>query len=190
MRELPRNLVKRVAGGRRAGPLAVVFGRAPTVRGLKIRTLHHPGPTGKINVTPLIDVVMVLIVFYLIVGKMASDRRAPVDLPSSRVGTSEEGGRKSLVITVQAGHDSGGSGGVRVLVDGVEVQSAKLKGVLAARGVGGGGSGGGIVQLRADKGLPYGMISPVLEACRGAGVASVKLITDRVPPSAAAGGDK
>ena len=47
---------------------------------MRFRTFHHAPASGKINVTPLIDVVMVLIVFYLIVGKLAADRKAPVQL--------------------------------------------------------------------------------------------------------------
>jgi biopolymer transport protein ExbD len=35
---------------------------------MRFRQLHQQQPSAKINVTPLIDVVMVLIIFYLIVG--------------------------------------------------------------------------------------------------------------------------
>ena len=45
---------------------------------------------GEVNVTPLIDVVMCLIIFYLMVGKLATDRKTPVTLPESAVGTQAE----------------------------------------------------------------------------------------------------
>ena len=48
---------------------------------MRVRIFHHQSPVDKINVTPLIDVVMVLIVFYLIVGKLATDSAARVELP-------------------------------------------------------------------------------------------------------------
>jgi len=56
---------------------------------MRFRVHQHP-PTAKINVTPLIDVVMVLIIFYLIVGKLAAERQGHVQLPSSAVGVQAE----------------------------------------------------------------------------------------------------
>jgi biopolymer transport protein ExbD len=137
---------------------------------VKLRSFQRSGPAGKINVTPLIDVVMVLIIFYLIVGKMASDRKAPVSLPSSAIGTSEEGGGKTIVLTIR---DQ--SGKAQVLLDGAEITNIAslvpmLTGMDASKRV---------VQLRADKTLAYGAVAPVLEACRSAGIASVKLATQR-----------
>lgn len=139
---------------------------------MRFRTFHHAPASGKINVTPLIDVVMVLIVFYLIVGKLAADRKAPVQLPASAVGQGEEGGddRRPIVITLASS-----SAAARIELDGSRVADAAalrplLEKLEASKRV---------VQVRADKGLSYGVVAPVLEACRGAGVASVKLATQR-----------
>ena len=146
---------------------------------MRLRSLHHPAPTGKINVTPLIDVVMVLIVFYLIVGKLAADRKVEVALPPSAIGAIDDGRgeREPIVITVSAndGTSEGAASAAQVMLDGalvtdVSTLQATLKGLDASSR---------IVQLRADKGLRYELVSPVLEACRGAGVASVKLATRR-----------
>src|SRR5262245_29295771 len=52
------------------------------------RRIHHP--FGEINVTPLIDVVMCLIIFYLLVGKLATDRKVQIKLPESTVGAEAE----------------------------------------------------------------------------------------------------
>ena len=140
---------------------------------MKFRSLQHHSPSGKINVTPLIDVVMVLIVFYLIVGKLAADRRARVDLPATAIGVQEEGAsaKRPIVITL-----SGGEGGISTIdVDGTPVADAPvlatlLKGLDASNRP---------VQVRADRGLEYRSVGPLLDACRQAGVASVKLATRR-----------
>jgi biopolymer transport protein ExbD len=142
---------------------------------MRLRSHHHPAPTGKINVTPLIDVVMVLIVFYLIVGKLAADRKVEVALPPSAIGAIDDGRgeREPIVITVSAGENAATAAQVMLdgaLVTDVSTLQATLKGLDASSR---------IVQLRADKGLKYELVSPVLEACRGAGVASVKLATRR-----------
>lgn len=52
-----------------------------------------------INVTPLIDVVMCLIIFFLIVGKLAHEQGARVNLPSTGLGTTDND-RKAVIITV------------------------------------------------------------------------------------------
>lgn len=139
---------------------------------MKFRTFHHAPSSGKINVTPLIDVVMVLIVFYLIVGKLAADRRAPVQLPVSAVGQGEESGgdRRPIVITVSATQAA-----PRIEVDGTPLAEIddlrpRLDALDASER---------LVQVRADKGLSYGALAPIIDACRGAGVASVKLATQR-----------
>ena len=41
------------------------------------------GSAGHLNVTPLIDIVMVLIIFFLLVGQLAMDRKGAVDLPEA-----------------------------------------------------------------------------------------------------------
>ena len=44
------------------------------------------GSAGHLNVTPLIDIVMVLIIFFLLVGQLAMDRKGAVDLPEAASG--------------------------------------------------------------------------------------------------------
>src|SRR5215831_9064802 len=95
---------------------------------MRIRQMHLHQPAGKINVTPLIDVVMVLIIFYLIVGKMAAERQGRVELPSSGVGVSSQD-HDAVIVTVVASEGAG----PRVMVDGHEVPEGGLEPVLKAR---------------------------------------------------------
>ena len=139
---------------------------------MRLRQFHQHQPAAKINVTPLIDVVMVLIVFYLIVGKLAADRRAVVELPSTGVGTVAE--EKAPGVSTVAGTDSGGA---RVLIDGVETPVESLEGLLRARV--GGDPAGTVVQVRADRRLASGAVEPVVRACRGAGLTAVQLVTEK-----------
>lgn len=134
---------------------------------MRSRRVQPPPASGKINVTPLIDVVMCMIVFYLIVGRLASDQHARVDLPSSGVGTGEERATGPVVTIASVGQGS------RVLLDGREVSLDDLKASLA------GAVGGPTVQVRADKSLPYSEVSPIIDACRAAGLTSVKLTARR-----------
>ncbi len=137
------------------------------------RRATHPGGLGHaINVTPLIDVVMCLIVFYLIVGKLAMEKQERVDLPESRTGASASV-PPVMVIAVRPP-----AGSPIVTVDGREVDAASLSlrfgPALAA-------DPATQVHIRADRGLPYAAIAPVLRACREAGLSSVRLVTERAP---------
>lgn len=128
---------------------------------------RHTSAVGKINVTPLIDVVMCLIIFYLLVFRLAVQRQAHVELPATGVGITEDSSH-AIVIVVTGSP-------TRILVDGQEVPASTLAGVLRARGAGALGR----VQVRADRSLPYAQVAPVVDACREAGLADVDLVTER-----------
>lgn len=144
---------------------------------MRLRSFHPHQPAAKINVTPLIDVVMVLIIFYLIVGKLAADNRTRVNLPTTAIGAANEE-QKPVVITVAA---EGASGGLelssRILLDGVDVSASGLADALRARV--GGKAATTTVQVRADKRLTYGAVEPVVKACRAAGLTAVWLVTEK-----------
>ena len=159
---------------------------------MRRRPLRQPGHSFEpINVTPLIDVVMCLIVFFLIVGKLAADAGA-VRLPASGVGRTTSSGTP-IVISIApllAGVEGSipwGSGRARVFVDGVPLTSeAELDTILAARveaGAGRPAAGASViaptVQIRADRTLPYGLVQPALSAAGRAGITGVRLATER-----------
>lgn len=135
-----------------------------------MRTIGRSTSAAKINVTPLIDVVMCLIVFYLIVGKLASDRAASVDLPSSRIGAEIAAPGVAVITVVSDGQTS------RILLDGIETAPADLTLLLRDASE---RTPGLSVQLRADRSLPFASIQPVLDACRAAGISSLKLVAAR-----------
>jgi biopolymer transport protein ExbD len=155
---------------------------------MRPRTLQHrPDASMKLNVTPLIDVVMVLIVFFLIVGKLAADRSAFVKLPMTSAGD------PSVVrgVTVALLPPREGPAGVpEILVEGQPVPLEQLGEALKLRLPElAGGQQQTPVFLRADRSLPYGMVRPVIAACRNAGITSLRLVSGRgeAPGSGAPG---
>src|SRR5262245_62672134 len=139
---------------------------------MRFRPLHQHQPTGKINVTPLIDVVMVLIIFYLIVGKLAAERQGHVLLPSSAVGAQVDT-HDPVIVTIEAAE----SGPPKILVNGHDVSAANLESVLRTRVAA--DPGATIVQVRADRRLPYEDVGPVIKACRDAGLVTLRLVTEK-----------
>ena len=127
---------------------------------------------GDVNVTPMIDVVMCLIVFYLIVGHLVEEQRSEVDLPDAATGEPDRPAQP-LVINVIAGE-----AGPRIVIDGRELGRDELRFVLDDLGVQRPES---VVQLRADERLTYEAISDIVKACRDAGVPSIELATENIP---------
>lgn len=124
----------------------------------------------RVNVTPLIDVVMCLIVFYLMVGHLVIVRRGQTDLPETRVGLTATRDTDPLAITVP-GNDGDQTA---VLIDGVSIPLDRVTSVVSGRLQ---RDRTLAVQVRADRETPFARIEPVLAACREAGVSSVELAT-------------
>lgn len=135
---------------------------------------------GRINVTPLIDVIMVLIVFYLIVGKLAGERRSAMNLPRSVEGEATATPDAIFVNVAPSAPDGGpGAGpgaGPVYTVDREVVARSLLPGAidrqLRRRP-------GATIHVRADRSLPYSAVAPVIEAAAAAGAGGVRLATQR-----------
>jgi biopolymer transport protein ExbD len=147
--------------------------------------MHEP-----VNVTPMIDVVMCLIIFFLIVGKLSTDERARVMLPDSAVGRTGET-QSSVIVTIAPDPRGLNWGGVKatITVDGKAVGDAgeladalKQSTVDRLRAAGKDPSEfskAGVI-VRADKLLPYEAVEPALSACAALGIVRVDYATERV----------
>ena len=117
----------------------------------------------EINVTPFIDVMLVLLIIFMVAAPLATVD-VPVDLPAS---TAQPQPRpdKPLFLSIQA--DSSLSvGDTPVTRDGL---GAALDGVT-------GGDKSARVFLRADRSVDYGELTEVMNALRAAGYLKVALV--------------
>ncbi len=112
----------------------------------------------------MIDVVMCLIVFYLLVGQLASDQRSDLTLPKSGSGD-ETTIAQAAFVNVRLEGDL-----LQLDVDGSPVPLAQLGSAVRAAPA---------VHLRADASLPYERVSPVLDELRNAGVRSVRVVAEQ-----------
>lgn len=123
----------------------------------------------RVNVVPMIDVVMCLIVFYLMVGQLAINRAAGVRIPETAQGLSAP---PTVGDPIVLGVRTDGA----LLLDGLPTDASRLRNELTARLA---RQPGTRVEVRADRDTPFGLIRPALNAARDAGVAEVDLVTER-----------
>lgn len=142
---------------------------------MKARTLHRRSETNAaVNATPLIDVVLCMIVFFLIVGQLAEGQRLVMDLPEAATGESERP-RESFVINLLSAGD-GRSDSPRIVVSGEEFD---LEGVERAVRERTRESPGLAVEVRAPGDAPYRWVEQTMDACARAGVRDVRLAAAR-----------
>jgi len=126
------------------------------------------------NLAPMIDVILVLTIFFMCATKFSGDeRKFDLDLPQAGSAAAVDGARPEI-LEVEA------SGGLRLADDDVAM------GDLAARlAVLREGRPDLAVMIRGENAVPHGRMAEVYEACRAAGVTRVAI---SVRPKVAAGG--
>ena len=125
-------------------------------------------PMSEINVTPLVDVMLVLLIIFMITAPLLL-AGVPVDLPESAAGALDQDKKP-----VQLSIDKAGT----VFIDDREIQMAALPDQLtqiAAKS--GKGKDSPQIFLRADKALDYGRVMAVMGALNHAGLNRVALVT-------------
>ncbi len=131
--------------------------------------LDRSDPGVRVNVVPMIDIVMCLIVFYLMVGQLALNRAAGVQIPETAEGlTARPTAGDPIVLGVRADG--------ALLLDGEPTDADRLRGELTGRIA---RQPDARIEVRADRETPFGLIRPALNAARDAGIAEVELVTER-----------
>ncbi|NVO14645.1 MAG: biopolymer transporter ExbD [Rhodoplanes sp.] len=128
-------------------------------------------PHADINVTPLVDVMLVLLIIFMVTAPMLV-AGLPVDLP--RAGAAQPVVRKPPVV-VTVTKDG------RTLVDSDEVASDQLAAVTRTRL---GDATDRTVYIQGDRDTTYGRVIAVVDLLAEAGVPKVVMIVDRAPPKA------
>jgi len=116
----------------------------------------------------MIDVVMVLIVFYLLVGQLAVDRRASIDLPSSRTGINESAQIDPILIGIRAD----GS----LTINGEPIERERFAGEISGMHT---RTPSTPVRVRGDRDTPFGLIRPIMDQLRAGGITRVELMTEQ-----------
>lgn len=139
------------------------------------RTSGGEGLCSEINVTPLIDVLLVMLIIFMVIVPVMP-RGLHSILPSvAAAGATAEIVDRPVLVQVEHGQTA-----VRYVVDGVELErgevASRLTELLARRSI-------RQVLLKADAELDFGVIAGVIDAAEAAGAESVVLLTPGSDPS-------
>jgi len=122
-------------------------------------------PISDINVTPLVDVVLVLLIIFMVTAPMLQ-MGIDVNLPRVKAKTVDVGEEK-LILTINSKEE--------IFINKYQTSIAdlktKLEGIFASR----------IdreIFMRADKEIPYGFVVRVMSEVRKAGVDKLGMITE------------
>jgi biopolymer transport protein TolR len=122
-------------------------------------------PMAEINVTPLVDVMLVLLIIFMVTAPLLV-AGVPVNLPDSRAKPLEQQQKP-----VQISLDTAG----KLYVDDVETPMPSLANKLASLPH---GADAPQIYLRADRSLDYGRVMQVMGEISRAGLTKVALVTN------------
>jgi biopolymer transport protein TolR len=124
-------------------------------------------PMADINVTPLVDVMLVLLIIFMVTAPLLT-AGVPVNLPDSRAKPLDQD-QKPVQISLEAGG--------KIHVDNDEVTQEILPDVLQQLASKADGGKPPQIFLRADKSLDYGRVMRVMGELNRAGLNRVALVT-------------
>jgi biopolymer transport protein TolR len=122
----------------------------------------------EINVTPMVDVMLVLLIIFMISAPLLTVG-VPIDLPQSQAKSLDQD-REPLTISLNVG----GKVFLQNTEIGVEELVAKLKAISEARGSGFEER----IYVRGDRKVDYGTVMRVMGRISGAGFHRVALVTE------------
>lgn len=128
--------------------------------------------THDINVTPFIDVILVLLIIFMVAAPL-STVDLPIDLPTSSAMPQKKPDKPTYVsikpdLTLAIGENPVKRTDLVSSLDGISGMSKDK-----------------YVFLRADKAVPYGELMGVMEILRSGGYSRIKLVALEAPPAAA-----
>lgn len=125
-------------------------------------------PMADINVTPLVDVMLVLLIIFMVTAPLMT-AGVPVNLPDSRAKALEQD-RKPVAVSIERDGT--------IYLDDQQVAEDALPDALAGVATRTQGGKPPPVLLRADRGLDYGRVMAVMGDLSHAGLNRVSLVTN------------
>lgn len=140
------------------------------------RRRGHAQPMSEINVTPFVDVMLVLLIIFMVAAPLLTVG-VPVELPKTSANPLPGEQEAPLTVTISAD----GAVAIQTTPTPMDQLVPKLRAIAAERS-------SQRVYLRADGALPYEIVVQVMGALNAGGFTDIGLVTDIGGP-ALGGGD-
>ena len=132
-------------------------------------------PEPSIRLTPLIDILFQLIIFFTVSSQLRWSPAIRIDLPAAATAAPVDRPMR-LVISVDAAG--------RVWLDGTELEPGQLRRAFEERVS---ARQQPLLELEADRAAPYGVVLGVIDDARAAGIDAIAAFTTPLPAEPAAG---
>jgi biopolymer transport protein TolR len=133
------------------------------------RRHHRNAVMSQINVTPMVDVMLVLLIIFMVSAPLLTVG-VPIDLPQTQASSLDQADREPLAISVNTNG--------QVFLQNTEIQMdelvPKLQAIVAARH----SSVDERIYVRGDKAVDYGTVMKVMGRLSAAGFRKVALVTE------------
>lgn len=130
-----------------------------------------PEALAEINVTPMIDVLMSLLIIFMVAAKPAPKHKQPLAIPQDSVAQTENDPDATLLIKIAA------DGSVTIGKTPVAAGHAALVAALTASEK---AQTDGRVAVKADDKVAYGFVIDVMSAAREAGIDHVGIASEKL----------
>ncbi|AVA22752.1 MULTISPECIES: protein TolR [Rhizobium] len=125
------------------------------------------GPIADINVTPLVDVMLVLLIIFMVAAPMMTSG-VPIDLPQTQAGALNA---QTQPITISIKQDG------QVFLQETQIEAADIAAKLKAIATTGYNER---IFVRGDGKAPYGVIADVMSRIQEAGYKNIGLVTQQI----------
>jgi biopolymer transport protein TolR len=125
------------------------------------------GPIADINVTPLVDVMLVLLIIFMVAAPMMTSG-VPIDLPQTQAGALNA---QTQPITISIKADG------QVFLQETQIEAADIAAKLQAIATTGYNER---IFVRGDGKAPYGVIADVMSRIQEAGYKNIGLVTQQI----------
>jgi biopolymer transport protein TolR len=135
-------------------------------RGSRRRGHGRGGPISEINVTPMVDVMLVLLIIFMVAAPMMTSG-VPIDLPQTQAGALNAQ-TQPITISVKGSGD--------VFIQETQIPAAEIAAKLQAIATTGYNER---IFVRGDATAPYGVIADVMSRIQEAGYKNIGLVTQQ-----------
>ena len=132
---------------------------------------HEGDAVAEINVTPMVDVLLSLLIIFMVSTPAPPNEKLPLDLPKDTVIQQPNDPNAALLITI--GADGRARLGKNQLPPDFDGMVARLRDNQKVQA-------DGRVSITADPKVPYGRVIQVMSAAHEAGVPEVGIASDRL----------